>query len=151
MLRPCTVWVDPGLMTGIAEYYRDSSLLIAREYPFHDACTMIGKLCRDLAGGQLAIGWERFTIGPQTHKLTPQHDALHVIGVLRWQSRLYGCHVLPEAQQASPSKAEQDQLRRLGWWVPGKNDAQSAAAHMLRWMRREGELPPRERDMLSAP
>lgn len=144
MLPPVVAWADPGKMTGIAVYefqvlpaYR----FTCDELDFRQACSRIEYLCQ-MHGYSLAIGWERFTINAQTHKKTPQHDALKVIGVAEYMAAKYRCQVLPPAQQESPSAAEQAALRELGWWVPGKDDAQSAAAHMLRWMLRTRQAPP---------
>lgn len=151
MLRPVTAWVDPGGMTGIAIWQSAmGGFFSAAEYPFDEA----GDALWDLAGNygrSMAIGWERFTVGPQTHKLTSQPEAMEVIGLCRWVAHYHGCHVLTPAQQHSPDRADREALQKIGWWVPGKDDAQSAACHMLRWMKRENELPASVRQALSAP
>jgi hypothetical protein len=159
MLPPAVLWIDPGGQTGIAAYQSQRKPLlplsnevpgfVAAELDFQEACGEIDMICASWQG-LLAIGWERFTITSTTHKKTPQPEAMHVIGVCRYLADKYGCRVLPEAQQATPSAAEQEQLKALKWWVPGKNDAQSAAGHMLRYLVRANELPPREREILSA-
>lgn len=158
MLPPAVLWVDPGLMTGLALYrtepaFSSTPVLPADfqcgEQDFFSACTKIDYLTREY-GNRMAVGWERFTVNASTHKKTPQPDAMHVIGVCRYLAVKHGCRVLPEAQQASPSPLEQEQLKALGWWVASKDDAQSAAAHLLRYMQRTGELPPREREILNA-
>ena len=155
MLPPAVLWVDPGKMTGMAAYF---SPYVNRdvkrgfefgEFPFLEACQRIEIACIAW-GAHLAVGWERFTVNADTHKKTPQPDAMHVIGVCRYVTVKYGCRVLPEAQQATPDALEQRQLKAIGWWVPGKDDAQSAAAHMLRYLVRENELPPQEREILAA-
>jgi len=158
MLPPALLWVDPGLMTGLAFYQSqrhpnwDTGVLPrfnADEFPFWPACKKIENVCA-IWGNRLAMGWERFAINATTHKKTPQPDALHVIGVCRFLAARYECRVLPDAQQATPSKLEQEQLKALGWWVRGKDDAQSAAAHMLRYLNQANELPPKEREILAA-
>jgi hypothetical protein len=146
MLPPTVLWVDPGKITGIA--CLADGQFSANELPFLPACETIEGICR-CYGSKLAIGWERFTITRNTHKLTPQPDAMHVIGVCRYLSAAYLCRVLPEAQQATPSPLEQAQLRALGWWEAGQDDSQSAAAHMLRWLVACNELPPKEREILA--
>jgi hypothetical protein len=147
MLPPAVLWVDPGLMTGLAicEHGRFGFT----EEAFIGACTTVETLAQHYES-TLAIGWERFSITRNTYKLTPQPDAMHVIGVCRYLAAKYGCRVLPEAQQATPSPLEQVQLRALGWWVPSRDDAQSAAAHLLRWLVASNELPPKEREILAA-
>lgn len=151
MLPAAVLWVDPGGMTGLARYYSVyyKDRFWAAEYPFHGACDMIEDAC-SVWRTRLVIGWEQFVITPKTHKLTPQPDALHVIGVCRYLAGKYGCRVLPEGQRHTPTPRDRRRLQALGWWVPGKDDAQSAACHMLLWLEQSGELPPREREILAA-
>lgn len=134
-------------MTGIACYYRSSENFEVDEYPFQRAGEVLWNRMQ-MFNRNLAIGWERFTILPDTHKLTPQPEAIEVIGVARFLAGVFGCRLLTPANQHSPDKTDQARLKALGWWTPGKDDAQSAAAHMLNWMLRAGELPPREREMI---
>jgi len=158
MLPPAVLAVDPGGMTGLALYrtepaFSSTPVLPAdfqcTELDFMAACGKIDYLTRDY-GNRLAIFWERFTVTRDTHKRTPQPDAMHVIGVCRYLAAKHGCRVLPEAQQASPSAPEQEKLKALGWWRAGEDDSQSAAAHMLRWLVASDELPPKEREILAA-
>jgi hypothetical protein len=159
MLPPAVLWIDPGGMTGLALYqsqpYRSSipepglPRFTAGEHDFLPACQQIHAIC-GYWGPSLAIGWERFTITSTTHKLTPQPEATWVIGVCRYLAAKYSCRVLPEAQQHTPEPFEQEQLKALEWWKKGEDDSQSAAAHLLRYLVRANELPPREREILSA-
>jgi hypothetical protein len=141
------MWVDPGGMTGIALLVRWGIEL--DEYDFMSACTRIENVCQAY-GGRLAIGWERFDINAETHKKTRAgvHDALHVIGVVRYLALKYGCRAMLPAQQHTPTPDDRRKLQALGWWVPGKDDAQSAAAHMLRYLEQENELTPAQRELL---
>jgi hypothetical protein len=144
------MWVDPGKQTGNAVLGMNDHYGFlefgAREDPFFIACELIEAVASSNRMG-LAIGWERFDINAGTHKMTREgiNDALHVIGVCRYIAAKYGCRVLEPAQQHTPDPAERTQLKKLGWWVPGKDDAQSAACHMLRWLIRENELTPLQR------
>jgi hypothetical protein len=158
MLPPALLWVDPGGMTGLARLRTAPAFETTRvmpvffeadEFAFTAACLRIENMCEDYRG-RLWLGWERFDITSNTHKLTRQSDALHVIGVCRFLAQKYGVRVLEPAQQMTPTKAEQEKLKALGWWVPGKDDAQSASAHLLRYLVRERELPPRETEILRA-
>ncbi|HEY2638929.1 MAG TPA: hypothetical protein VGI66_03470 [Streptosporangiaceae bacterium] len=147
MLTPSALWVDPGEVTGVAQFENHYGVFRAAEYPAEEAWDYIESWCR-MQGSALSIGWERYTITAGTHKLTAQPAALETIGVCRYLSRLHGCRVLQPAQQHTPDARDQARLKQLGWWVPGKDDAQSAAAHLLNWLLRENELPPRERQIL---
>lgn len=150
------LWIDPGLMTGIAMLATEHDFgqridpqFSARELRFLPACETIEMNCRAYSR-RLAIGWERFDINDRTHKKTQAgiKDAMHIIGVCRYLTAAYGCRFLGEANQHTPDRNEQAQLKKLGWWVPGKDDAQSAAAHMLRYLVRENELTPAMRERL---
>lgn len=160
-LPPAVLWADPGKMTGVAVLSSNDASwgtmflkgtepsFAANEFPFRPACDEIEAFCRRY-GASLAIGWERFDINADTHKKTREGitDALHMIGVLRYLTGHYRCRFLGEAQQHTPDAIEKRHLARLGWWRPGKDDAQSAACHMLRWLIRENELTPAWRDLL---
>lgn len=152
-LPPAVLWADPGKMTGLALLVTQpwhpnlpSRVLPqfgARELAFGPACKEIEQVCAAWTN-RLAIGWERFDINAQTHKKTREGitDALHMIGVCRHLTAKYGCRFLGEAQQHTPDATDRKRLQSLGWWEPGKDDAQSAAAHMLNWLMRENELTP---------
>jgi hypothetical protein len=144
--------VDPGGMTGIAFLYlahTPDPYFLADEYEFHDACRVIEQAA-DSYKGKLVIGWERFDINAETHKKTRAgvYDALHVIGVIRYIALKYGCRALAPVQQHTPTPGDRGKLEKLGWWVPGKDDAQSAACHMLRYLEQENELTPAHRERL---
>jgi len=145
-------------MTGLALYqtqpWRDNwpetvPRFDAIELPFASACSTIESVCANWTN-RLAFGWERFDIDDQTHKKTRGgiYDALHVIGVCRYLAAKYGCRVLPEGQRHTPTAEDREQLQRLGWWVPGKDDAQSAACHMMNWLIRTNELTPAQREVI---
>jgi hypothetical protein len=136
---PAVLWIDPGGMTGLASLV--SSQFHASEHPFEQACDRIAGMCANY-NYALAIGYERYTILPGTHKLSAQTQALEIIGVVRYLARIYHCQLLQPAQQHTPDQHEQAELRELGWWVPGQDDSQSAACHLLRWLRRANCLPP---------
>jgi len=151
-LPPAVLWADPGGMTGLAYFFpyasRPDLRFGAREYAFMDACSAAAAFC-ELHGRHGAVGWERYRALPGK----PQKDAhlaLEPIGVLRFFATANGCTILPEAQQHTPNAKDQERLKALGWWVPGADDAQSAAAHMLNWLMRSGNLPPREAQVLAA-
>jgi hypothetical protein len=153
MLPPAVLWADPGKMTGIARLsiagHQPGYKFSAEELPFQDACQVIDLWCQGW-GPSLAIGYERFDINSETHKKSRAgiHDAIHVIGVIRYLAAKYGCRLLEPAQQHTPDAADRGRLQALGWWVPGKDDAQSAACHLLRWLVRENELSPAQRAVL---
>lgn len=150
MLPPCVLWIDPGGDTGLAWLWLEDGTrkFWATEYPFAEACQAIEDTCR-LYGPALFVGWETY----QVRAGEPQHnarDAIEPIGMARWCAIKHGCHILQEAARHTPDRDDQEWLRAAGWWVPGKDDAQSAAAHMRRWLLRSGQMPPEVTDKVSA-
>jgi hypothetical protein len=133
-------------MTGIASLEHGHFAVCER--PFQRAGDKIFATCERYKR-VLAVGWERFTILPGTHKLSAQPEALEVIGVARYFAAAYGCMVLQPAQQHTPTKQDQRELKALGWWAPGEDDSQSAACHLLSWMKRENCLPPEHASVLA--
>ena len=147
MIPEAVLWCDPGDMTGLAWLTGHGTRFYAWEFPFFEAGDQIEAACQQ-QGGRLAVGYERYDIRtklPQTHA----YDAIGIIAVTRRAVRRYGCQPLAPAQQHTPTPAERRELEAIGWWVKGRNDAQSAACHMLRWLRQSGNLPARERAILS--
>src|SRR5258708_2892987 len=118
MLPPAVMWVDPGLMTGIALYHRHNDQFEVDEYPFQRAGEILWQRMQT-GRSSLAIGWERFIITADTHKLTPQPEAIEVIGVTRFLAGVFGCRMLTPANPTSPDAEAQRRLKALGWWLPG--------------------------------
>jgi hypothetical protein len=117
------------------------------EAPFIWAGNHIESACQAWGRG-LSVGWEKFTI----HAKTPAADAHHaieMIGVARRAALIHGCPILSPAAPGDRNVATMAKLKALGWWVPGKDDAQSAAQHALAWMLRTNNLPPREAGVLA--
>jgi hypothetical protein len=146
MLPPAVLWIDPGGMTGLARY--EHGQFTVDERPFEPACGLIWYMTA-YYGPRLWVGWERYKPLPGKPQ-TNAADALEVIGVARFSAIEHDCVVLPEAAPGDRLTATMARLKAIGWWAPGKDDAQSAAQHMLAWMERVGEVPPREREILRA-
>jgi len=141
MLPPAVMWVDPGGMTGLAVLTQGRDFW-AEEFPPQLAGSTIAKFCEQWNYGGL-IGWERFHIGPQTHKLTqePVHQAIEMIGVCRYLANASRVQIATPAAPDDRKPASQLMLRKLGIWPVGKDDAQSAAQHLVAWCLRTGNLP----------
>jgi hypothetical protein len=126
-------------MTGLALYDRDRHLFSALEAPFIQAGNHIESVCRTW-NGNAWVGWEHYNIRPKSPP-TDAHYAIEMIGVCRRVATLHRSVILPRAEQEQRKVATREMLEHLGWWVPGKDDAQSAAQHLLAWMMRSGNLP----------
>lgn len=150
MLPPAVMWIDPGGMTGIAtlsggrEFWCD-------EFEPKRAAEVIESFCErcNYAG---MIGWERFHIGPQTHKLTqePVHQTIEMIGVAKYMASKHHLRIITPAAPDDRKAASRSMLLRLGVWPFGKDDAQSAAQHLVAWCLRTGNLPEHWRAKLAA-
>jgi hypothetical protein len=132
------MWIDPGGMTGIALWDRNS--FRADEHLPFPACQLIETYCQRL-GSALYVGWEKFTIGPNTHKLTRQPEAYEIPGLVKYLAQKHNCKMLKPAMPDARLTATPKMLQSIGWWPYGKDDAQSAAQHMLSWMKRENCVP----------
>ena len=133
------LWIDPGLATGFAGL--DHGQFWADEFDWNAACDKITGYA-NYYRSMLYIGWERFTIRPDTHKMSPQPEAYEFPGVIRYINHVYGCPLLSPAQPSERNVATPAMLKAIGWWTPGKDDAQSATQHLLACMIRSYCVPP---------
>lgn len=145
MLPPCVLAIDPGMMTGLA-WLAGGRDFHAGEYGFMEAGTLIERTCQAY-GQNLWILWERYDIDTRRPQ-QDAHHALEMIGVARRYSTLHLCRQLPPAAPGQRKVATRQMLQAIGWWPAGKDDAQSAAQHMLAWLLREHEVPPQQRAVL---
>jgi hypothetical protein len=147
MIHPMVMWMDPGGDSGLAwlwdtgtRFHADEFRLPQLVYQIEDTCSRYRRYA--------AVGWERYFPIPGKPQ-TNAADAIEPIGVLKSAAIRYGCTILKPAEPRTPDASEHQQLEAIGWWVPGKDDAQSAAGHMLRYCRRSGNLPPAVAAILS--
>lgn len=133
------LWIDPGGMTGFAAL--EFGRFWCDEFEWGKACDRLTSIASHYRAA-LYLGWEKFTILPSTHKLTPQPEAYEFPGVIKYVARAYGCALLPPAAPSERLVVKPDMLRRIGWWLPGKNDAQSASQHLYAWLLRANCVPP---------
>ena len=148
MIWPVVMWIDPGLDSGIAWLWESGTMFAAMEFRFNEAADQIEDTCSRF-GPSCAVGWEAYHPRPDKPQ-TNAADALEVIGVARRYATKHRCYILRPAEPCTPKTHDRLELEAIGWWVPGKDDAQSAANQMLKWCRRSGNLPPREAAILSA-
>jgi hypothetical protein len=146
--RP-VLWIDPGKITGIALWVvRDGGGFFCDEMDFDNAAHAIEATC-ERYGRELDVGWEHFAIFPKTPP-ADAHHAIEMIGVARRAQRRNGCRNVGPAQPEQRKSATMARLKAIGWWVPGKDDAQSAAQHLLAWMERTGCVPDEQAVTLAA-
>lgn len=132
------IWIDPGKATGIAMWSPEAGFHVFEDQ-FGNACDRIESACR-YWNTALRLGWEHFSILPGTPP-DDAHHAIEMIGVCRRYMHVHACKQIGPAMPGQRKLATMAMLKALGWWVPGKDDAQSAAQHLLAWMLRTGNTP----------
>jgi hypothetical protein len=147
MLPEAVLWIDPGMDTGLAALIDHGTRFYCDEYRFMEAGSNIERFCQ-LYGRRAAVGWESYVVDPARPQ-KDAHHALEMIGVARRYATLSMCQQIEPASPGKMKPATTAMLKRLGWWVPAKDDAQAAARHMLAWLMRTGQVPPRERELLN--
>jgi hypothetical protein len=149
MLPPAVMWIDPGKVTGIAVYERSQPQQFrVTELDFLAAGILIESWTLRYIS-MAWVGWEAFHVHPRTPP-ADAHYAIEMIGVARHWALRHQCRVLTPPSPNDRKVATMAKLKTLGWWPPGQKDAQSAAQHLLAWLLRENEVPPRERELLAA-
>jgi hypothetical protein len=74
---------------------------------------------------------ERFTITAVTGKLSPQYDAMELIGLGKYLASWSGVEFdLSQAPGDAKAFAHNDQLKKWGVWVPAKEHARDAVRHL---------------------
>lgn len=120
------VGVDPGKTCGY--FILDGETTSSADLTTDALC--------DAVAGVLALGRptvvavERFTFQLATSKMTRQYDALEVIGVLKYLARRHLDTATLVIQGASDAQrlAPRQVLVNLGWWSPGYDHRNKAAA-----------------------
>lgn len=140
------LWVDPGKMTGLAIWLPDGRFW-AGEFLFQSAADIIEGACREYRS-ELRAGWEHFRVHPRTPP-DDAHHAIEMIGVARRAIYVNRCVQLGPAMPDQRLIAKPALLEAIGWWLPGQDDAQSAAQHLLAYMLRTGMVPAREQVILA--
>ena len=62
--------------------------------------------------------------------MTRPPEAMEVIGVARYFAAACYCQVLPPTAPGDRNVTTPEMLKALGWWVPGKDGAQSACGSL---------------------
>jgi hypothetical protein len=86
---------------------------------------------------------ENFHITIRTGKLTRQHDALYIIGCLRYKANKDG-HLFKLQNPSDKQFGDDDRLKQIGWYSPGKGHANDAARHLLLYLLRYGVIDPED-------
>lgn len=145
---------DPGGITGVAWFLPDGgkSAFTSAELTgtFEQQATHIDGM---LAGWEPEIiVYETYTITQRTAQLSQQHEALMLIGMIRYCATRYpGAKVYPQSPAQAKSFSSDSKLKAVGYWnkTPGGH-ANDAARHLLRFQAAHGLLDAATLDLLES-
>jgi hypothetical protein len=132
--------VDPGGTSGWAMATLDGTAKTVRQtliFGEHNPSAMADWLrtfCRNATmpnAEHRVLVMERFTITPQTGKLSAQYDALELIGLGRYLAEWHDVEFdLTQAPGDAKAFAKNESLRNWGVWVPVQEHARDAVRHL---------------------
>lgn len=84
---------------------------------------------------------ETYTITARTAQLSQQHEALMLIGMVRWFVSRSGAQLFMQKPGTAKTFSTDSKLRAMNWWTttPGGH-ANDAARHLLVWLASNGRL-----------
>lgn len=131
--------VDPGKTTGWATYE-------AGEYQYGQASPFV--FLSDVDSWALdtldVFVVERYTITPQTLKMSRQPDALKIIGVLEWWAVSRDILFVEQTPAEAKSFVTNERLRKLGLYPSGLDHAADAMRHLILYLVKEQVIPASE-------
>lgn len=132
--------VDPGLTVGYATFDSDADNYEAyqcHKWPFLNwADPDQHKAWFDI------VVVERFTITPQTLKMSRQPHPIEVIGVLRWWCESTSTTLIEQTPSEAKSFMTNDRLKHLGLYEPGADHANDAVRHLALYLVKTGYIDP---------
>ncbi len=130
------VAVDPGGTTGLAVWSPDLGLSLREVSPAIDAVFWLADMARTLEPTTFVV--EKYIITPATAKLSQQHDALEIIGALKYLVRKYDHKMVMQSPSEAKAYSTNDKLKRVGWYRPGLDHARDASRHLLLHLSKVG-------------
>lgn len=129
MTNLTVIGIDPGLANGVAEYVVRGGVGRFESWvgtPF-DVVSWLESRLAVLPRAETFVAVERFVITPRTARLSPQHDALEVIGGVRYVTRKYGVRLSLRTKADARRVGGDTTLRRLDWRRDGDHRDMAAA------------------------
>lgn len=138
------IGLDPGGTCGFASLLGDT--FESCDLRPYDACLRLERLLARRDVDASVVACERFTLTAESVKKTRQNDALEIIGVARYLATRYNstAFLLQGASEAQKA-ANREVLRLLGWWTPGVDHRNKAAAQLALALSRVDPLDYRRR------
>lgn len=139
--------IDPGKMTGYWVY--DVNRLqtgSGGQLPQWEFIDLLARILETWQGEEVALVCETFTITQRS--LTQRGDRLwsvEQIGIIQYLQRRNAALTSYTEQSPADAKsfANNEKLRRVGWYQVGQEHARDAARHALLYATRNGHIDPR--------
>lgn len=130
------VGVDPGGTTGICIWNRAVGISLREVEGAEHAVDWLASMANAMHGTVFVV--ERYIITPATAKMSQQHDALEIIGALKYLVRQHDHHLVLQTPAAAKGFATDEKLKRAGWYKPGMGHARDASRHVLTYLAGQG-------------
>ncbi len=130
------VAVDPGGTTGLALWSPEMGLTLRELAPADSAVDWLADTARSLKKATFVV--ERYIITPATAKMSQQHDALEIIGALKFLVRRHGHAMVMQTPAEAKAFSTDAKLKRVGWYSPGEGHARDASRHALLFLAKQG-------------
>ncbi len=130
------VAVDPGGTTGLALWSRTVGLSLRElDDPAH-AVDWLADIAGQIDYGIFVV--ERYIITPATAKMSQQHDALEIIGAIKYLVRKHGHDLVMQTPAEAKKFSTDAKLKNIGWYQPGQGHARDASRHALLFLAKQG-------------
>ncbi len=131
------VAVDPGGTTGLAVWSPALGLSMRELAPAADAVDWLADM---LGSGnpRRTVVVERYIITPATAKMSQQHDALEIIGAIKYLVRKGGHTLTMQTPAEAKAFSTDKKLKTVGWYNPGLPHARDASRHLLLHLAKVG-------------
>lgn len=126
--------VDPGNMTGWATFMLGGrwapGSVNSGQMPANDFLDWVCEAPLLLDGNCLWLV-ESFTVTAKTARMSQQPVPMEVIGVLKFLARRSGARMEMQTPASAKRFVNDEQLRKIGLWQPGKDHARDALRHLV--------------------
>lgn len=133
------VWLDPGLVTGLAWWDPEKKVFSSWQYEFEDLAERL-RVLAGMYGDTLLVGYEDYLVVGGPRSGTPEHS-LKVIGMVKELAAEGLFTLAPPVPSSSRKLGNVVWLRRLSWYKPGKKHANDAAMHLLAYLLKQKPIP----------
>lgn len=129
------VAVDPGGTTGLAVWSPGMGISLWEGKP-DEAVDRLANLSAINHKRHFVV--ERYIITPATAKMSQQHDALEIIGALKYLVRTHDHTLSLQTPAEAKAFSTDTKLKTVGWYKPGLPHARDASRHLLLYLSKVG-------------